>query len=72
MENWKLSRMRSELARELTLMGNDTDKVYEWMSDVALFSDWSEWDADNRPVDVDEMDYLFNDWLDAKTGNPNY
>ena len=55
-----VERLRRSVARDLELeYGLNYEEALTWMQQVGVFGNWTEWELQNRPVDLAELaDFL--------------
>ena len=51
-----VERLRRSVARDLELeYGLDYKETLTWLQQVGVFGNWTEWELQNRPVDLAEL-----------------
>lgn len=55
-----VERLRRSVARDLEMQyGRDYEETLTWLQQVSAFGNWTEWELQNRPVDLAELaDFL--------------
>lgn len=51
-----VERLRRSVARDLEMQyGLDYEETLTWLQQVSVFGNWTEWELQNRPVDLTEL-----------------
>lgn len=61
MVGWKVKRMREKVAEEAQFDGYDYSKFRDWLDEIDLFGDWSEYELCNRPVNVQDLEEYYEE-----------
>ena len=55
-EEWRINKLRRDVAQDIAASEDlPYEKVFEWMERNNVFGNWTDYEIDNRPVDVDEL-----------------
>jgi len=55
-DDWEINRLRRAVAWDIISATEiDAQKVMDWMEDNDVFGNWTAWEINHRPVDVEEL-----------------
>ena len=54
-DEWKINSLRKNVAKDIATNDLPYETVLNWMTKHGIFENWTDYEIDHRPIDVDEI-----------------
>lgn len=65
-DDWKVNTLRKSVANDISCKEMPYDKVIEAMNKMELFNKWTDYEVNNRPIDVDGIADMIAEYWESE------